>query len=158
MSIEMMIYSAIMMIGNYVLMGLAIYKIATIQKQEKPWLAWIPIGNVYMLIKISKGKMWFLAAPIILFFVAGYQNVITQVITIIATVVFVLTLLYMYKTLCEEYDGSFWMLVVGLFPPIFFINLYGLWKLYKGAVETEKNPNKRKIHSEVRIRKNKKKK
>lgn len=158
MKIQMMIYSMLVSLATYVSMSLAIYKIAKIQNQNKPWIAWIPIGNIYMLIKITKSPMLFIIPPVILFFTAGFNNLILLVVTVVLTIAMVGTTLYMYKKLCNRYDSPFWPIVVGMVPALFFLNIYGQWKLYNAAIEDEINPNKMKIRSEVRFREKKSKK
>src|SRR5271169_2346815 len=48
----------IMMLAMYVYMALAIQTIATKTNTENPWLAWIPIINLVLLLNIAKKPIW----------------------------------------------------------------------------------------------------
>ena len=54
-----------MAIVGYVYMALALQTIANKTATRNPWLAWIPIANIILMIDIAKKPMWW----IVLFFV-----------------------------------------------------------------------------------------
>jgi hypothetical protein len=48
----------ILMLAMYVYMALALQTIATKTNTENPWLAWIPIINLVLLLNIAKKPIW----------------------------------------------------------------------------------------------------
>jgi Family of unknown function (DUF5684) len=48
----------IMMLAMYVYMALTLQTIATKTNTENPWLAWIPIVNLVLLLNIAKKPIW----------------------------------------------------------------------------------------------------
>lgn len=48
----------IMFVGLYVYMALALQTIATKTNTENPWLAWIPVVNLVLLLNIAKKPIW----------------------------------------------------------------------------------------------------
>jgi hypothetical protein len=48
----------IMLLAMYVYMALALQTIATKTNTENPWLAWIPIINLVLLLNIAKKPIW----------------------------------------------------------------------------------------------------
>jgi hypothetical protein len=45
-------------VGIYVYMSLALSTIATKTGTANPWLAWIPIANLFLMLSIAKKPMW----------------------------------------------------------------------------------------------------
>ncbi|MBM7833575.1 hypothetical protein [Clostridium sardiniense] len=145
---------------NYIFVALATYRIAKKENVDNPWLSWIPIGNSYILIKLGKGNMLFLAPLIISMFTSGIVREVSMAVYVVYSV-------YMYYKICDRYEVSFIpiaigssTLVIGLFPglvgltiPVYLIGVYGQWKLYKGA--TNGSVNKRKITSKITNKKKK---
>ncbi|MEG1003413.1 hypothetical protein [Clostridium sp.] len=147
----LMIIITVCALVNYIFVSLALYKIAKVEGDDKAWLAWVPVGNAYMLIKLGGGKMVFLASFIAAMFLRGFLGTI-------AMAVFVIYGVYMYSNLCNKYDGSLIpiaigssALIVGIFPsltgltiPIYLIGLYGQWKLYRSVSRETYKGKKRK--------------
>jgi hypothetical protein len=50
----------ILFVVLYVYLALAIQTIATKTNTENPWLAWIPIANLFLLLNIAKKPLWWL--------------------------------------------------------------------------------------------------
>jgi hypothetical protein len=52
-------------LGVYIYMALALQTIATKTGTENPWLAWIPIANIILMLMVAKKPLWWL----LLFFI-----------------------------------------------------------------------------------------
>ena len=61
----MLLFVLIFAAAFYVYFALAISTIATKTNTENPWLAWIPIANIVLMLNIAKKPIWW----IILFFI-----------------------------------------------------------------------------------------
>lgn len=61
----MLIFILIFAAAIYVYFALALSTIATKTNTENPWLAWIPIANVVLMVMIAKKPIWW----VILFFI-----------------------------------------------------------------------------------------
>ena len=48
----------VLMLAMYVYMALALQTIATKTNTENPWIAWIPIINLVLLLNIAKKPIW----------------------------------------------------------------------------------------------------
>jgi len=60
---------------SYLAWGFALYMIAKKARNENAWLAWIPIGNLFLLVSLADlGCLWVLGmfVPCVNFFVAIY--------------------------------------------------------------------------------------
>lgn len=49
----------------YIYMGLALQTIAKKTNTENPWLAWIPIANVILMLNIAKKPLWWIVLMLI---------------------------------------------------------------------------------------------
>ena len=58
-----LIFSAVM----YVYTALALYAIAQKTNTENPWLAWIPIANIILMLNIAKKPLWWIILCLIPF-------------------------------------------------------------------------------------------
>ena len=144
--IVMTIFSLI----NYIIVSLALYKIAKKEKLNKPWLAWIPVGNAYILISLGKGNISFVFTLVVAMFSTGLIGDIAMAIYTVYSV-------YMYFVICKKYNVSIIPIAIGaaslivsmipflsiLVIPMYLINLYGQFKLLKAAdkeiIENNKN-------------------
>ena len=61
-----MLFMFVLLVISYVYMGLTLMKVAQRLKTEPAWLAWIPIGNLYLMSKLAKMHWW----PILLILAA----------------------------------------------------------------------------------------
>ncbi len=91
-------------IVGYVLMALGLQRMATNEGIENPWLAWIPVGNVWIMGKLIRtielgSNKWAQAELILVIAVAGsiLLAAIPVIGTIISLVVAVLMILVNYK-------------------------------------------------------------
>ncbi len=151
--IVMTIFSLI----NYIVVSLALYKIAKKEKLDKPWLSWIPVGNAYILITLGKGNIGFVFTLVVAMFSRG-------LIADIAMTLYTVYSVYMYFKICKKYNVSIIpiaigasSLVVSIIPflsmlviPMYLINLYGQWKLLKAA-GNEVVGNKKNIKTKISL-------
>jgi hypothetical protein len=61
----MLLFILVFAAAIYVYMALALSTIATKTHTENPWLAWIPIANIVLMLNIAKKPIWW----IVLFFI-----------------------------------------------------------------------------------------
>lgn len=154
MNFWMIILSTIVFgIINYILSSLAIYTIAKKQKIKNPWLAWVPIGNSYMFIKVGEGKMIFLILAIASLAGGSYlrplQNDMLSIIGMALNFAWLIYGLTLLNKLCNKYNVNILFFVAGLIAPLFMaipklaglympimlISFYGYWKLYRNAAK-----------------------
>lgn len=95
---------AIIGIVNYVLMSIGLMKMAQNEEIENPWLAWVPIGNFWIMGKLIKtielgSNKWEQAELILVIAAAGsiILGAIPVIGTIVSLAVAVLSILVMYK-------------------------------------------------------------
>ena len=97
-------------IVGYVLMALGLMRMATNEGIENPWLAWIPVGNLWIIGKLIKtielgSNKWEQAELILV--IASAASILLAAIPVIGTIVSIsvslLMLLVMYK-LYKMYD------------------------------------------------------
>lgn len=160
---------------NYVLSSLAIYKIAEVEKINNPWLAWIPVANSYMLIKVAGGNMFMLILAVISFITGSTTTAIVgnQLFTIFGVLISAVWSIYaimLYNRLCDKYNVNIMLFVASFIAPIaiyfrvlapFYVPLiaigfYAHYKLYKNA--SNGITSKVNVQSKVVLSKNKKKK
>ena len=147
---------------NYILTSLAVYKIAKVQNEKNPWLAWIPVANQYLLIKVANGKMIFIILAIANLVAGGAAASMGQnAITTLLQAGWLIYSLVMYNRLCNRYDVSILLFVCGVIAPLFqlvqslaglyipllIVSFFGQWKLYKNA--SNSNNSKLRIESKV---------
>jgi hypothetical protein len=61
----LMLFVIVFGLAFYVYMSLALQTIATKTNTENPWLAWIPIANIILMLMVAKKPLWWL----LLFFI-----------------------------------------------------------------------------------------
>ncbi|HUK25300.1 MAG TPA: DUF5684 domain-containing protein [Terriglobales bacterium] len=54
----MLLFFLCFALAIYVYMALALQTIATKTNTENPWLAWIPIANLFLLLMVAKKPLW----------------------------------------------------------------------------------------------------
>lgn len=63
----MLMVTLILGAAFYVYFALALQTIATKTHTENPWLAWIPIANIFLMINIAKKPLWWFVLMLIPF-------------------------------------------------------------------------------------------
>lgn len=149
---------ALLGIINYVFSALAIYKVAKEEKIKNPWLAWIPVTNPYLLIKLGGGNLLFIIIAIISLLTGNYFNGFMtgglKIVGIVVTAIWSLYSIYMYSKICDRYDVGIWFFILGfIFQLISSMLIVGVivlavgnWKIYKNA---KSNLKTRRIESTV---------
>lgn len=114
----------------YVIQGIALMRVAKLEGY-KTWMAWVPIADSYLEIKVAGGNPWFLflyAVGLVIYFIGGFTGITLLVIAgTIANMVFaVYNIVITYRILRKYNVGKvfFW---VGLF--IFPVLLVGYYKM-----------------------------
>lgn len=158
----LLMISVIFAFVNYLVTGYAIYSVSKVEKVDKPWLGWIPIGNFYQLIKLGKGNYAFIVALVGIVLFKGMNGMIPSLIAIVSSVIYTIYSMYMYYKICDRYDISFLFIAIGSLSivciliksiggfliPVLLIGLYGQWNLAR-KIKKAKNPNERRIKTEV---------
>jgi hypothetical protein len=54
----MLLFVVVFALAAYVYMSLALSTIATKTGTSNPWLAWIPIANIFLMLGVAKKPMW----------------------------------------------------------------------------------------------------
>jgi hypothetical protein len=70
-----MLFFFIIFLAIYVYMAICLMKMARKTNTENAWLAWVPVGNIILLLQISKKPIWW----IILFFIP-FINIVMAVL------------------------------------------------------------------------------
>ena len=61
----MFVVFGVLMLALYVYMGLSLQVIAKKTNTENPWLAWIPIANIILMLNIAKKPLWWIILMLI---------------------------------------------------------------------------------------------
>ena len=112
------IFSMVMILVSYVITSITLFKISAKEKVCKPFFAWIPILNDFLLIKLGQGSIWFIMLALVSLFLGGpmtsYFN--SSTLVMVGTIVTALWTLYkilLYSRICERYDGNIIILGIG---------------------------------------------
>ncbi|MCR4944538.1 MAG: hypothetical protein K5986_08855 [Clostridium sp.] len=112
------IFSMVMILVSYVITSITLFKISAKEKVCKPFFAWIPILNDFLLIKLGQGSIWFIMLALVSLFLGGpmtsYFN--SSTLVMVGTIVTALWTLYkilLYNRICERYDGNIIILGIG---------------------------------------------
>jgi hypothetical protein len=115
-----MAYGAMLLIVGvvyYVFMALAIMKLAKKFKIDNPWMAWIPLLNVWLLIQIAGLQWWW----ILLVVFAGFVPSIGTLISMAAG-------FYIWFKISEKAGKPQWFALL-MFIPI--VNIWAVFELAK---------------------------
>jgi hypothetical protein len=111
----MMILLIVVGIAMYIYMGLTLMSVAKKLKVEPAWLAWVPIGNVYLMTKMAKMPWW----PMLL--LIGALIPYLGIIAMVAFMVF--AFIWMWK-ICEARSRPGWWVLLSLIPLV-----GGIWSI-----------------------------
>ncbi|MGL4849693.1 MAG: hypothetical protein ACRC28_12355 [Clostridium sp.] len=171
MMLGILVVSLVLGIINYILTGLAIFKVSKKEGLDKPWLGWIPLGNFYQLIRLGKGNQFFLIALVAVMIFAQPINGFIKILGIISAVIYVGYMMYMYYRICDRYNISFVFIAAGsaaviclLIPalggltiPALLVGMYGQFNLARKIDKVDLTKG-RKIETKVTTGNKKKKK
>ena len=102
----------LVIIGFYIYVSFAIMAIAKKTKTENPWLAWIPIANVYLIIKIAKLEWWYLLV------ILG-----VSLIPIVGWLIQMGLIVWIWSIICARLKRSRWLSLLMVIPIVNFILL-----------------------------------
>ena len=109
----------------YVCKGIMLYRICKEHDIEKKWLAWVPFGNDFMMLKlgeVSTKYVWVFAAEMICSIVANFEGVgdllIFEVIYFIVSLLESILTIYTLKRIHQKYQRGKALLVVAM---IYFV-------------------------------------
>lgn len=106
----------------YVVFALSLYKIAKRTKTQDPFLAWIPIVNIYLMTQIAKRPAWW---------------IVLMLIPIVNIVVNVLLWMDISKRMGKP---DWWGVIIGIVP---IVNLIMILMLAFGDYKLTKIPDRR---------------
>ncbi len=107
-AVALILLFIILIIALYIYISLALMTIAHKTKTAYPWLAWIPIANIYLMVKISKQPWW-----VMLLFLIG-------LVPIFGLLVVIGLFTFLWWNICEVRGKPGWL---GLFTPFPILNL-----------------------------------
>jgi ABC-type Na+ efflux pump permease subunit len=116
--IVFLVIYVLVMIAVYIYMALALMKVAQRTKTKNAWLAWIPIGNIYLMSKIAKMPWW----PILLLLVFWIPFV-----NILAMLVFGAFVCAWTWKICEARKRPGWWAIITIVPGIGGIWSFIMW-------------------------------
>ncbi len=112
-----LLFTIVIIIVNYIVTAIAMMKIAKKENISRPWFAWVPICNDYLLIKIGKGSPWFMILAILSLVtggsVAAINTSILSNISLVLTAIWVVYKLIMYSRISEKYEISILIFILG---------------------------------------------
>ncbi|MDS0524250.1 hypothetical protein NNC19_01080 [Clostridium sp. SHJSY1] len=164
----LLIFSFLLLIVNYIASSMAIFKIAKLEYVDNPWFAWVPVLNDYLIIKLGKGSIWFMILAVISLVLGGPVLSLNQraikTLALIITAAWVIYKLFLYTRICDRYEISILIFVVGFLGQLIgqlvifavIVTIVGHILLYRSASNWIKE--KTIIESKVIFTKNKKKK
>lgn len=113
----LIIFSLILIIANYIVSSMTMFKIAKLECVSKPWFAWIPVLNDYLVIKLGKGSIWFMILAVGSLVLGGPVLSLTETslktVSLAITAVWVVYKLFMYSKICDRYEISILIFLVG---------------------------------------------
>jgi hypothetical protein len=110
----------ILALAAYVYSALTLMIVAQKTGTEKAWLAWVPIGNLYLMSKIAEMHWW----PILLMLATP----IPLLGTIASTVFSIFTMVWTWK-ICEARGREGWWAILTLVPMIGWLWSPIMWGL-----------------------------
>lgn len=102
--VALMIVAILVSLAVYIYASLALMKIGQRRKVPNAWLAWIPIGNLYVLVA-SAGKPWWW----MFLFLVGIIPFLGQAAILVLTV-------YLFYKICEALKFEPWLGILGIIP------------------------------------------
>lgn len=100
----MMGFAILFGIAFYIYFALALMTIAKKTKTENPWLAWIPIANIYLMTQIAEVSPWTM-----LILLAGF-------IPVLGGIAIMAVMIWWWWKICEARDKPGWWSLLLLVP------------------------------------------
>jgi hypothetical protein len=108
----------------YLYVSFALMTMAKKMKEEKPWLAFIPVANLYLMSKMAKMHWW--PAVLIIF---AFIPIIGQLLSIVVSV---FAIIWMWK-IFEHFKRPGWWSVLQVIPLVNLVYLVLLGKVAWGS-------------------------
>lgn len=108
----------VLILAFYIYSSLTLMITAKRLKKEPVWLAWIPVGNLYLLSKMAKMHWW----PMLL--VIG--TIIPYISIPSSIVLFIFCIIWLYK-ICEARKRPGWWAIITIIPIVGWIWSLILW-------------------------------
>lgn len=130
------IFSCIMLC-EYFISSLTLYKASKILKFKKGWLSWIPFINKYILLKLgNKSTSYFRINFYCLFFQTSYliyENIYIKIFLLVVIFLFIIYSMFLtiqcFKNISEIFRLNFKIFLVGYFiKPILILAYYNLYR------------------------------
>ncbi len=115
MIMGMMVFFVVIAIALYIYMGLTVMKTAKRLNVEPAWLAWIPIANLYLILKMGKQPSWTM-----LLLLSG----LIPYIGIIGSIAFMVFMILAMWKICEARQRPGWWAIITIVPVV-----GGIWSL-----------------------------
>ncbi len=143
-------------IAMYVFTGLALYKSAKLEGYNNKWLAWIPVINIYLLLKLGNKNpkyVWLTIINLILSIIfevfsgdgKSYNSFLDSIFVILfvgISIFIIILIIQVYWHISNKYDLNPAWFILGMFISIFSLVAYIIWfnklrKLEKEKSDTE---------------------
>jgi len=111
MGVAFVLFALIIGLAAYIYCALALMKIAKRTKTDKAWLAWIPIANLYLLIKIG-GLQWWLIFGLLLVMIPNIGGLLVTVL-----------MAYIWWNICAKLKRPEWWGILLVIPILNLIML-----------------------------------
>ena len=97
----------VILIALYIYMSLALMKTAQRLKVEPAWLAWIPIGNIYLMLKMAK-MPWHWMLVLLAF--------VIPIVNFLASIAFLVVMIMAQYKICEARQKPGWWAILIIIP------------------------------------------
>src|SRR3989344_4341446 len=105
----MIVFMLLLVLAVYVYATLALMKIADRTKTKDGWLAFVPIGNIYLMTKIAKVPGWWTI------------GVLSGIIPLIGGVLVLILITYLWWQIAERLKRPGWWALLLLIPIVNFV-------------------------------------
>jgi hypothetical protein len=113
----LLMFAFLLFIVNYIVTSMAMFKISKMEKVSKPWFAWLPVCNDYLLIKLGNGSIWFMILAVASLVTGGPALGLSEssikTIGLIITAAWVVYKIFMYSRICDRYEINILIFVIG---------------------------------------------
>lgn len=126
-------------IVSYVFMALALSSAAEIEGIDKKWFAWIPLLNIFMLLKLgnkSSKYIWVFVAAMIVGLLANYSGSMVMIIINMALAIWsIIIQIQAYANISNKYEMSLVWFIVGIFVlPVMMVAFIILYNKVKSKL------------------------
>ena len=118
-------FSGLVFLIVYIYTAILVQKIAKKLNNKHPWMAWIPIVNLYLLYELSNTPQWTLIIFIVTYamtslpFLSGYQFIDVPASVIMSGI----TMLWLWKVCQHSQFPGWWSIFSYIFPPVWWVLL-----------------------------------